>query len=111
MSFAGLLVRDVAIIHPGWRADQYGDMQPDWTTATTVASPGWLFQRSTFEDVNGRNAASASMHLSLPAGTQITHQDRVRIDGVVYELTGAPLAAWTPRGEHHVECDLTVVDG
>ena len=41
----------------------------------------------------------------------ITAQNRVVIDGTVYEVDGEPNRAWTPRGEHHVEVKLKAISG
>ena len=111
MSLPGLLVRTVEIVTPGWRTDEYGDQQTDWSVATTMTVNGWLAQRSTLEVRDGRDTTVTSYTLVLPLGTVISHRDRVIIDSYVYELTGEPLHAWTPRGEHHIECDLSVVPG
>lgn len=111
MSFTSLLVRNVDIITPGSHTDNYGDSQPDWTSATEVTTVGWLAQMSSIENLDGRNATSTDLVLDLPAGTPVTARDRVRIDGTTYELVSEPVAAWTPRGEHHREIFLRVVTG
>lgn len=111
MTITALLVRDVAIITAGVRVDAYGDNQPDWSTATEADAIGWLAQVSSTEVVDGRNSTSTMLVLTVPAGTPIAATNRVRIDGVTYEAISAPVAAWTPRGEHHREVMLRVVVG
>ena len=111
MSFATLLVQPVDVITPGARTDAYGDTTIDWTTATESATNGWLAQLSSIEDLDGRDGTSSTLTLSLPADTVIDAQCRVRIAGRVYEVDNEPLRAWTPRGVHHIECQLKVVDG
>ena len=111
MSLTNLLVRDVTIITPTVRTDGYGDSQPNWTGATETTAPGWLAQSSSSENRDGRNSTSTTLGLFLPAGTVITAHNRVRIDGVIYEVVGAPVSAWTPRGEHHLEVPLELVAG
>lgn len=111
MSLATLMSRTVTIVTPGVRVDAYSDNQPDWTTATSVATVGWLAQTSTLEDLDGRNATSSLFSLTLPAGTAIFNKDRVVIDGVTYEVDGSPTSAHTPAGEHHLEVPLKVVAG
>lgn len=108
MSFAALLVRDVTILHSTTTIDEYGD--PVHTWAGTAVTPGWLSQLTALEQRNS-SAEVTTWHLSLPAGTAIEAQDRVTVDGIVYELTGPPNRAWTPRGEHHTECELRLVEG
>jgi hypothetical protein len=111
MSLATLLVRDVDVITAGTVTDVYGDPQPDWTTATEISTVGWLAQASSIEVLDGRDATSSTLTLTLPAGTPVTARDRVRIDGRLYELDGEPNSAWTPRGEHHIETALRIVVG
>lgn len=111
MSLATLMVRTVDVITAGSRTDAYGDTQPDWAAATEAHTTGWLAQQTSTENLDGRNSTSTTLVLTLPAATAITARDRVRIDGVVYELIGAPLSAWTPRGEHHIEAELGSVVG
>lgn len=91
--------------------DAYGDTQPDWTTPTETTTDGWLAQQTSIEDRDGRNATASTLVLFLDAGTAITARNRVRVDGTVYELIAEPHRAWTPRGEHHIECLLEVVTG
>lgn len=111
MSLTALLVRTVDVITAGTRTDAYGDTQPNWATATEIITSGWLAQQTSIEDRDGRNATSSTLVLFLPAETAITARSRVRIDGTVYELISEPLAAWTPRGEHHIEALLGLVTG
>lgn len=111
MSLLGLMVRPVAILSPGVRTDAFGDSQPTWDSPTEVDVEGWLSQEASIQNLDGRRAASTTKGLTLPAGTPITFADRVRIDGIVYKLTGQPTSAWTPRGEHHMEVQLEVVTG
>jgi head-tail adaptor len=105
------MVRDVDILTAGTRTDVYGDSQPDWTTPTTVTVKGWLAWSSSIEVLDGRDATSSTLTLTVPAGTPITARDRVSIDGRIYEINGEPMPAWTPRGEHHIEMFLTTAVG
>ena len=114
MSLATLMVRAVDILAPGWRTDGYGDeIQDDWTNPITVSVSGWVAWSSSFEVLDGRDAVATNLSLTLPAGTVITAMNRVRLDGQddLYELDGEPMSAWTPRGEHHIECMLKRVLG
>lgn len=111
MSLATLQVRSVTIITAGTRTDAYGDSQLDWTAATEAPTNGWLAQQSSSQDLDGRDATATNLVLVLPAGTAITARERVRIDGRTYSVSSEPTRAWTPRGEHHVEASLEVIDG
>lgn len=111
MGLSTLMTRTVTISHPGIHVDAYGDTQRDWTTATEVDTVGWLAYSSSIENLDGRDATSTMLSLTMPAGTAIGARDRVRIDGRTYEVDGEPTSAWAPRGEHHIECRLVVWDG
>lgn len=111
MSLATLMVRTVTVITAGTRTDAYGDPQPNWATATEATVPGWLATSTSIETLDGRDATSTSLTLTVPAGTAVTARNRVRIDGRTYEVDGEPRSAWTPRGEHHIEMLLVVWDG
>lgn len=111
MSLLRLLVRDVTVITAGARTDAYGDSQPDWTVAAEQTVPGWLAQQSSSENRDGRNGTTAGLSVTVPAGTPLSARDRVRVDGVTYEVIAQPVSAWTPRGEHHIEAAVEVVVG
>lgn len=106
-----MMVRTVQVVTPGTRVDAYGDTQPDWTTAIVFTTSGWLAQQTSLEDRDGRNTTASTLSLTLLPDTPITARDRVRIDGILYEVVAEPLAAWTPRGEHHIEATLSLVTG
>lgn len=111
MSLASLMVRTVTVITAGTRTDAFGDPQPDWTTPVETTVPGWLAFQSSTEILDGRDATSTVLMLTVPAGTAISRLSRVRIDGRTYQVDGEPMSAWTPRGEHHIESRLAVWDG
>jgi len=115
-----LLVRDVTINRPGTRTDRYGTVLPDPDTATTTTTTGWVTTRgsaatsaATREPVDAGRlyAVTTDLILYLPSGTDIAHNDTVTIDTVTYQVDGTPNAAWSPRGEHHIEANLTRADG
>lgn len=113
MSFDGLLVRDVTILHAGSVTDGYGETSANWPSATSTATKGWLAQLEETEPQGaGRNLVTVVRDvLRLPADTVISAQDRVEIDGTTYEVDGQPRNVWTPRGRHHVRVNLRAVAG
>lgn len=111
MTLASLLVRPVTILTAGTRVDDFGDKQPDWTTPTTFDVLGWLAYSTGNEVLDGRNATTTYLSLTLPPATPINAQSRVLIEGRTYSVDAEPMAAWTPRGEHHIEVALVIVDG
>lgn len=111
MTLGNLLVRSVTIHTAGTRTDTYGNTVPDWTTSTNVTVGGWLAYLNGIEVLDGRTATSTTLALTIPAGTTITAADRVTIDGLTYDVNAEPMSAWTPRGEHHIQCVLVAVNG
>jgi len=112
MPLAGFLVRSVAIISPATAVDRYGNEVTDWAGASVTLTSGWVAQRQTSEEVDGeRQAQTTGTVLFLAADTVIGARDRVVVDGIhTFEVSGAPHRAWTPRGEHHVEVPLRIVE-
>lgn len=110
-----MLVRDVTILRPATITDRYGDSIPDPNSshATTTEVLGWLSQTDATEPTGpGRALVTLTTEiLFLPSGTDIEAHDRVEIDGQLYDVDGEPRAAWSPRGEHHIEANLRRVDG
>lgn len=111
MSLAALLVRPVTIVHPVVAEDRNGARQVSWSGATTTTSRGWLSQVDASEDIVHRDGELTRWVLFLPAGTDITAQDRVTIDGATFEVDAPPHPAWSPRGEHHLEVQLRRMEG
>ena len=111
MSLAGLLVRTVTRLRAPVTVDSHGNEVRNWSTATSVTMNGWLAQRIRDENNDNRDARISDWHLTVPTGSDITALDRVVIDGQTFELDGPPNTAWTPRGPHHIECSLRVVEG
>lgn len=109
-----MFVHDVTIIRCGTTTNRYGDVERDWTTATETTTRGWLSQSAQSENLQGRDALIRIAELFLPAGTDINGWDRVVYDGITYELAGPPHNAVSPRlggGVHHIECQLSAVEG
>ena len=111
MTLTALLVHDVTIITPGTTTGRYGDAVKDWTTATSTPAKGWVARTGQQEVNDGREAQVSEWKCFLPADAAVTGHDRVTWDGITFEVDGPPVPAWTPRGEHHIEVPLRVVDG
>lgn len=112
MSLASLLVHDVTLLRAGTTTDRYGADAKDWDTATETDTQGWVTQTSGVEDrTDGREAQVGSWTLYLAAGEDLLGGDRVVWGTYTFEVDGPPLQAWTPRGEHHVEARLRLVEG
>lgn len=92
--------------------DEYGNPQSSWSEAKVRKSTGWLEQVGERENTDDRNTQVTEWLLVISdPETELGGRDRVRINGVTYEVIGPPNAQHTPRGRHHLEAKLRLVDG
>jgi head-tail adaptor len=112
MSITRFFVRDVTIVRAATVAG-YGDgTSLDWDTTTKTTTKGWLDQLTGLEQQSGtRDTAVSTFKLFLPAGTDVTADDRVTVDDTTFDVEGPPASFWQPYGEHHLEVSLRRVDG
>jgi hypothetical protein len=111
VTFSTLLVHDVTIVTPGTTTNGYGDTVKDWDAATETTAKGWVSQRSASEDLDHRNAEVSTWVLFVDPDVAVTADDRVEWEGLTFEVDGPVLPAHTPRGRHHLEVPLRLVDG
>jgi len=57
----------------------------------------WLHQTQASEDTRGGRFGEERWSVYLPADTALDIDDRVSVDGVVYEVAGPPWSAVNPR--------------
>ena len=98
-------------IVPGQAQDPYSQGErPDWDHPgeTTIRGCAVYPTRAVENPGVGRDQAIETLTVLLPPGTVIDYQDRLRIRGIVYEVTGAahdyhhPMTGWTPGVEVQV---------
>jgi hypothetical protein len=112
MSLRTLLVHDIAILRPALGSNRYGDASKDWGTASETDTVGWIARRNESEDrAEGREAQISEWVLYLDAGADIQGGDRVVWGTTTFEVDGPPNPARTPRGVHHIEANLRLVEG
>lgn len=111
MGLQSLLVHDITLVRPASTTDANGFTVKSWASATETAVKGWIAQTSSTEVRDGREAQVSTWTLFLNAEADVLGGDRVEWGSTTFEVDGAPQHAWTPRGEHHVECPLRVVAG
>jgi hypothetical protein len=111
MTFRSLMVHRIGIVTPAATVDAYGNTVDDWATATTVDTVGWVAQPGNDEDTADRDQQTRLWKLFAPDDTVITGHDRVTWQTLTFEVVGPPFRSWTPRGEHHIEADLKLVEG
>lgn len=114
MALADLLSQSVTVLHfrEDGAADGYGNLTPVWDLPTVHRAR--LEQVGGSEVTVGASVQVADWDLYLvsedDAARQIKGRDRVLADGVTYEVVGPPTIHRAPRGKHHVEARLRVVE-
>jgi plastocyanin len=114
MTLASLMVHDVTVVHAGTGTNVYGDTTKDWATATRTGVRGWVSQTSQSEVLDGREAQVSEWVVFLPPEVTVAGGDRIEwadLPAVTFEVDGPPNPARTPRGPHHIEARLRVVEG
>lgn len=111
MTLEALMVHDVTIVRSAEVDDRYGDTVADWSAADRVESKAWVSQRNTVEAVEHREGLVSSWVVYLPPDVDIGGRDRIEWGDLTFEVVGAPLPAYTPRGLHHYEVVMQVVEG
>jgi hypothetical protein len=105
------MVRNATIVTPGVTTDRYNNASKNWTAATRTPVKAWISQRNRAEVLGNREAQLSDWIAYLPAGTEIDGGDRIEWESLTFEIDGPPNPAWSPRGPHHVEVQLRLVEG
>jgi hypothetical protein len=115
MTLTSMMVHDVTVVHAATTTDAYGDQAKDWAAASRTATRGWVSQTSGSEVLDGREAQVSDWVVFLPARSHgRSGGDRIEwadLPAVTFEVDGPPNPARTPRGPHHIEARLRVVEG
>lgn len=114
MSLDRLLTTNaVTIVKAGENTNTYTDRRPDWQFIESFTdTTGWLTQVTTTEERGAREIVRTGWKLYLAPDAVITAADRVLVaqangcEPLIYEVDGQPHLAQTPRGPHHIECNL-----
>lgn len=91
--------------------DARGDETHTFTSATTVR--GWMQQtpRPPVESLGDRDVRTSKFTLFSTQTPDMTALDRVVWDGKTFVCDGQPNHLTTPRGYHHTEANLELVEG
>jgi hypothetical protein len=113
VTLAALLNRPLTIVAPGARTDDYGNPVPDWDNPIRIPALGYLEQTTAVEITLDRDTVISDWLLVVPVGTAINTLDQVDVDGITYEVVGAPWPADNPRLRvvDHIEARLRHVSG
>lgn len=105
-----LLDQTVDWVHPAVTTDAYGNTTDDWTGATVTPVKARIDQRTTTENMAGRDQTIAGLVL-FTNETGVSAVDRFVVDGWIYEIDGDPWVVHSPAGPHHAEVPLKRVEG
>lgn len=95
---------------PGSRTDGYGTAAADWTDPTETTIAGYMQPLSGQENTDGRDAQVGDWVL-YTLEQAVSGADRIVWAGDTYEVIGPPARFDTPRGFHHIEARLRIVEG
>jgi hypothetical protein len=94
--------------------DTHGDAYTNWDSPVTLTISGCSVQPVTGDEYNlGRESVTSRWNLFAPPGADLRSSDRVRHDGVDYEIDGS-VQKWadtTGAGLDHLFCLLKKVEG
>jgi head-tail adaptor len=111
MSLASLLSEQVIVIHPGVATDAYGNPVPSWASgAASGMVPAAVQQSGGAEQTTDRDTPVSDWLLVVPADTDLSAYDRVLWQDLTFEVVGRPAPWSTPRGPHHLEARLRLIE-
>lgn len=106
-----LMPHTVTILRAATTTDRYGNEVRDWATATRTTSRAWLEQQKGSENTADRDQQRSTWLLILPLGVEISGSDRVEYEGDTFDVVGPPATYYSVRGPHHIEAELTWIEG
>ena len=102
----------INVTTPGSTTDVYGNTVPSWTTgATTVSRRAYVQPTDATEDTQSATREALAREYRCFTLNALTGLERVAWSGMTLEVIG-PSRRWdTPRGTHHYETALRIVEG
>lgn len=109
MTFRSLLISSATITRETADGfDDYGNPQVEWAEVAEDI-PCRVFEQPGKELTDDRASIVRQATLYVQAGTDVTAQDRVEVDGVTWEVSGPPVPAVGAAALHHLEVPLRQV--
>lgn len=109
MTLRSLLTQTVTVQHHAEGAvDRFNDPTGGFDAGTEYRAR--LEQSAGDEQSTDRSVQVGEWLLILPRDAVIGGRDRVVADGSTFEVVGPPVVQRTPRGPHHIEARLRLVD-
>jgi len=106
-----LLPTTATWLRPGAATDAYGNLTPDWGSATATAIRCRVQQATSDERADETRDALVRTWRMWSNETSIRGRDRVTVDGAVFEVDGPPALVFDGVGPHHLEATLRRVEG
>lgn len=107
MSVRRLLTQTVTVRRPDQTTDAEGNVTSTWAATT---HNGRVEPASTFEVADDRVVTTSEWRLFLPPDVDVSSDDQVDADGQRFDVVGRAAVMRTPRGPHHVEVRLRIVE-
>lgn len=80
------------VLAPSYAEGAFGDTLQSWLVSGTVNCDVWPIARNEREKSSGNQELSkGDFYISVPTSTNITVENKVTVDNVVYEITFVPL--------------------
>lgn len=111
MSIEAFFVHDITVRRAAEVAGRGADTVADWANGSETTINGWIAQQSRSDSRTNRGGDVSGWLLQAPGTTDIRPGDRLEWKGFTFDVEGRPNPAWTPKGEHHVEVNLRLVEG
>lgn len=104
-----MLADEVVVLrYPVSGVDRYNN--PARGTPTETTYPARVEQTSAQEITEGRSTLISDWVAYLPHDADVEGHDELVYDGATFEVVGMPNVQKTPRGPHHTEVRLRLVE-
>jgi hypothetical protein len=111
VSILRFFIHDVTVQRAATMAGRGADVVADWSNAEQTTIKGWVAPQSSGDSRPGRTGDVSEWLLQAAATADVRPGDRIVWRDLTFSVDGRPRPAWTPRGEHHIEATLRLVEG
>lgn len=105
---------EVFILRAVATSDEYGNSVKAVDPTVQCQSKGWLQREQGSggeSNSSERNITSSFFRLYLPAGTDISARDQVRISGTTYTVEGEPVIVRGLNSTSHIKARVRKIEG
>lgn len=109
MSLEALMVHTLRVYNrEAGSTGRYGDEVPTFDDGIVVK--GWVAASAATEQATDRETRLSEYDVALPADTPVDGTSRIEYENRMHEVVGRPRTAHTPRGAHHIELVMRIVE-